>query len=283
MTVKNQDGSSLARLVAIMQRLLAPDGCPWDREQTFATIKKYVVEEAYEVVDGIDGLGEEAHRPVGPATVLASDDCPVLELREELGDLLLQVVFISELARARGWFGPDDVVAGISDKLERRHPHVFGEVKVSGTDEVLANWEKLKAAEKQGRGVLGGMPKGLPGLLYAFRLGEKASNVGFDWPDARGPREKIDEELAELDAAMASGDRDAMEHELGDVLFSVVNLARKRGIDPEAALRGANRRFETRFNAVEQRAKAEGRAIDSYTLDELDAFWREAKQGGRAR
>jgi tetrapyrrole methylase family protein/MazG family protein/ATP diphosphatase len=279
MSVKNQNGASLPRLVAIMQRLLAPEGCPWDREQTFATLKKYVVEEAYEVVDGIDALGDEGEHPDGPAHRLGPDDRAVQELREELGDLLLQVVFLAELARGRGWFGPDDVVAAIADKLERRHPHVFGDVTVSGSAEVLSNWEKLKAAEKKDRGALGGMPKSLPALLYARRLGEKAANVGFDWPDARGPREKITEEVAELDEALAAGDRAAAEHELGDVLFSVVNLARKEGIDPEAALTKANRRFEARFGAVEQRAKQAGRALDSYTLAELDAFWDEAKKG----
>ena len=278
MSVNNQDGSSLTRLVSIMQRLLAPDGCPWDREQSFATLKKYVVEEAFEVVDAIDALEAEATRPIGPAETLKADDPPVGELRDELGDLLLQVVFQAEIARARGWFGPDDVVAAICDKLERRHPHVFGDVKVSGSSEVLSNWEKLKAKEKQGKGTLSGMPKGLPALLYANRLGEKASNVGFDWPDSRGPREKISEEVLELDQALASKDKAAIEHELGDVLFSAVNLARKNAVDPEEALRKANRRFETRFNLVEARVKATGKAWADFSMQELDAFWNEAKR-----
>jgi MazG family protein len=281
MRVKDQDGASFTRIVAVMQRLLAPNGCPWDREQTFTTLKKYLVEEAYEVIDAIDGLGREAERPVGPAESLRGDDPAVAELREELGDLLLQVVFQAELARERGWFGPDDVVAAIADKLERRHPHVFGDVKVSGTSEVLANWEKLKATEKKNRGTLAGMPKGLPALQYAFRLGEKASNVGFDWPDARGPRDKVGEELAELDAAVASNDREAVEHEAGDLLFSVVNLCRKRGIDPEEALKKANRRFESRFAAVEQRAKDAGRPLSEHSLAQLDAYWNEAKAADR--
>jgi MazG family protein len=282
MTVKKQTGASLPRLVEIMQRLLAPAGCPWDREQTFTTLKKYVVEEAHEVVDAIDALGPDADHPAGPARALGPNDTAVLELREELGDLLLQVVFQAEMATERGWFGIDDVVAGISEKLERRHPHVFGDVKVSGTEEVLANWEKLKAAEKEkkGRGTLSGMPKGLPALLYAYRLGEKAGNVGFDWPDARGPRDKIQEELGELDAALASKDAAAAEHELGDLLFSVVNLARKQGIDPEHALRGANRRFQGRFDAVEARVRAQGRAVSDCTPEELDAHWNEVKKQG---
>jgi tetrapyrrole methylase family protein/MazG family protein/ATP diphosphatase len=145
---------------------------------------------------------------------------------------------------------------------------------------VLANWEKLKAAEKQDRGTLGGMPKHLPALMYAFRLGEKAGNVGFDWPDAQGPRAKLDEELAELDAALASGDHAAQEHELGDVLFSVVNLARKRGLEPEQALARANARFATRFAHVEQQARAAGRAVGAHSAEELDGYWREAKRRG---
>jgi MazG family protein len=156
---------------------------------------------------------------------------------------------------------------------------VFGDTRVSGTDEVLANWERLKAAEKKDRGTLGGMPSGLAALRYALRLGEKASNVGFDWPDPSGPRAKIDEEVRELDAALASGDRDAAEHELGDVLFSVVNLARKHGFDPEDALRRANRRFESRFNAVEKRVKDAGRAMQDVPMEELDRMWNDAKRG----
>lgn len=277
MTVKNQDGASLPRLVAIMQRLLAPAGCPWDREQSFTTLKKYVVEEAYEVLDAIDALGPEADAPAGPAATLGPADRAPLALREELGDLLLQVVFQAALAASRGWFGIDDVVAGIADKLERRHPHVFGDVKVGSPNEIHANWEKLKAEEKKGRPTLGGMPRGLPALLYAFRLGEKAAYVGFDWPDAQGPRDKLDEETREFDAAVASGAREAIEHELGDLLFSVVNIARKHGLDPEEALRKANRRFETRFNDVEARAKASGRTMHEHTPEELDRLWREAK------
>lgn len=279
MTVKDQGGATFNRIVDVMRRLLAPDGCPWDREQTFVTLKKYVVEEAHEVVDAIDALGADAEHPAGPAAALGPDDRAVQELREELGDLMLQVVFQAELARSRGWFGIDDVVTAICDKLVRRHPHVFGDVKVSGTGEVLANWEALKAAEKKDRGTLGGMPKGLPALLYAFRLGEKASNVGFDWPDASGPRNKLDEEIAELDAAMAAADPAAVEHELGDLLFSVVNLARKRGIDPEAALKKANGRFERRFTQVEQQARAAGRELRAHSPAELDAYWEQAKKG----
>ena len=241
-----------------MQRLLAPDGCPWDREQTLETLRPYVVEEAHEVVDAIDRGSAD-------------------ELREELGDLLLQIVFQAELARAQGWFGPDDVVAGICEKLVRRHPHVFGDQKVSGTAEVLANWEAIKAREKAGRGVLDGVPKALPGLLRASRMGEKAARVGFDWPDLTGARAKVDEELAELDEAVRGGDRKRVEHELGDVLFSLVSVARKLDVDPEAALRGTLERFGQRVRWVENHAKERGQ--DLTTLDEaaLDALWHEAK------
>jgi NTP pyrophosphatase (non-canonical NTP hydrolase) len=175
-----QEGQTFPRLVELMQRLLAPDGCPWDREQSFATLRRYVIEEACEVVDAIEG-GDRG------------------ELRGELGDLLLQVVFQAELARAEGSFGPDDVVAAICDKLVRRHPHVFAGAPVEGTAEVLRNWERIKAAERAGKkkeraGLLSGVPRSLPALMRAQRVGEKVARVGFDWPDARGSRAKVGEE-----------------------------------------------------------------------------------------
>ncbi|HEX4355517.1 MAG TPA: nucleoside triphosphate pyrophosphohydrolase [Polyangiales bacterium] len=253
-----QDGRSLHRLVEIMRRLLAPDGCPWDREQTLQTLRPYVIEEAHEVVDAIDSGKPE-------------------ELREELGDLLLQIVFQAELARARGWFGPDDVVSAICEKLVRRHPHVFGDETVSGVDEVLANWEVIKAKEKAGRGVLDGVPKALPALLRAMRVGEKAARVGFDWPDADGARAKVTEELSELDVALASGDRDQIEHELGDVLFALVSVARKANLDPEAALRGTLDRFTDRVRGVEALAKERGQDVTDLGADALDRMWREVK------
>lgn len=255
-------GESLPRLVEIMQRLLAPDGCPWDRAQSLGSLKAYLIEEAYEVCDAIERRDQKA-------------------LCEELGDVLLQIVFQSEIARANGWFGPDDVVGAICDKLVRRHPHVFGEGKARTPEEVHDNWEKLKAterAEKGGGGALDGVPASLPGLLAAARVTEKAAQVGFDWPEVDGPRHKIDEELAELDAAVAAGDKAAAADELGDVLFSLVNVARKLGIDPEDALRGTTRRFKDRFGKVEAAAKAQGRALSSMTLAEMDAIWEQAKR-----
>jgi MazG family protein len=258
MQLSEQNGKSLTRLVEIMQRLLSPTGCPWDREQTLQTLRPYVIEEAHEVVDAIDGGSPQ-------------------ELREELGDLLLQIVFQSELARAQGWFGPDDVVAAICDKLVRRHPHVFGDTVVRDSGEVLANWEVIKAEEKRGRGVLEGVPKALPALLRALRVGEKASRVGFDWPDREGARAKLDEELRELDEALASTDRAAAERELGDVLFALVSVARKADLDPEAALRGTLDRFGQRVRAVETRVQERGQELSALSAEALDLLWQEAK------
>jgi MazG family protein len=255
---QEQTGRSLHRLVDIMRRLLAPDGCPWDREQTLESLRPYVIEEAHEVVDAIDSGSPE-------------------ELREELGDLLLQVVFQAELARAKGWFGPDDVVSAICDKLVRRHPHVFGTVKVSGSDEVVTNWEAIKAEEKAGRGVLDGVPKALPALLRALRVGEKAARVGFDWPDLNGARSKVDEELAELDAALASGDVAHAGRELGDVLFALVSVARKANLDPEAALRGTLDRFTQRVRGAEALAVERGLSLSGVAPETLEQLWLDVK------
>ena len=264
-----QDGRSFTALVAIMRRLLAPDGCPWDREQSPASLRKYVLEEACEVIDAIDG-GDRDH------------------LREELGDLALQVVFLAELARGDGDFGPDDVMRGIVEKLVRRHPHVFADAEVSGTEHVLENWERIKAREKAGRGVLDGVPRSLPALYRAQRMSEKVSRVGFDWPDGRGSRAKVGEELAELDAAIAEGDASRIQAELGDLLFALVNLSRHHGIDAEEALKGTCDRFARRFGHVETRVKerhggwprdSSGKPGSGIPLDVLDGYWDEAKRG----
>jgi len=261
MQLSEQHGQTLTRLVEIMQRLLAPDGCPWDREQSLESLRPYVIEEAHEVVEAIDAG--------------SADD-----LREELGDLLLQIVFQAELARAKNWFGPDDVVQAICDKLVRRHPHVFGDTVVRDSGEVLANWEVIKAEEKRGRGVLEGVPKALPALLRALRVGEKAARVGFDWPDAAGARAKVDEELRELDEALARGDKESIEHELGDVLFALVSVARKADVDPEAALRGTLARFGDRVRAVELAVAEKGEHLSAQTPAALDALWERAKGKG---
>lgn len=256
-----QTGHAVTRLVGLMQRLLAPNGCPWDREQTLGTLLPYLVEETYEVVDAVN------------ANVVADH-------QEELGDLLLQIVFQSELRHAEGAFGIDDVAAGIVTKLVRRHPHVFGDTEAKDSEAVLANWSQLKAeekAEKGKHGALDGVPKSAPALLRASRLGEKASAVGFDWPTSEGPRLKVDEELAELDEAIAARDRAQIEHEMGDVLFSLVNLARKLGVDPENALRGTADRFTQRFEHMESALGAEGRNVRGTETAELERYWEAAK------
>ena len=257
-----QTGAAVTQLVGLMQRLLAPDGCPWDREQTLETLVPYLVEETYEVVDAI-----------------AAGD--VADHREELGDLLLQIVFQSELRFSEGKFGIDDVARGIVAKLVRRHPHVFGDVVAKDAGSVLANWAKLKSvekAEKGKHGALDGIPQSAPALLRATRAGEKAGAVGFDWPDADGPRAKVDEELAELDEARRAGDRAEMQRELGDALFAVVNLARKLGLDAEQALRDATDRFATRFRHVETALAAQGRAVADAGPQEQERLWQSAKQ-----
>jgi tetrapyrrole methylase family protein/MazG family protein/ATP diphosphatase len=277
MSVKDSKRSSFDELLETVRRLLAPDGCPWDREQTFASMKRYLVEESSEVCDAIDALGAEAERPQGPAVSLSAEDPTVAAYREELGDLLMQVVFQCELARSRGWFGIDEVSASIASKLVRRHPHVFGDTIVSNSSEVLKNWENIKKQERPRRGLLSGLARSMPALRWAQRAGEKTSHVGFDWPDVEGPRAKVKEELDELDDAIVRGDRSAIEHELGDVLFSLCNVARKLGLDSEDALRKANARFERRFSTVERRAEASGRSLSEHSLDELDEHWRAAK------
>lgn len=257
-----QTGAEVTKLVGLMQRLLAPDGCPWDREQTLETLVPYLVEETYEVVDA-----------------LAEGD--VDDHREELGDLLLQIVFQSELRFAEGKFGIDDVARGIVGKLVRRHPHVFGDVVAKDADAVLANWAKLKAeekAEKGKHGALDGVPKSAPALLRATRTGEKASAVGFDWRDAEGPRAKVDEELREFDEARRSGDRAHMQRELGDLLFATVNLARKLDLDAEQALRDTTDRFARRFRHIETTLEAAGRAVSDASPEEQDRLWNEAKR-----
>ncbi|MBI5482106.1 MAG: nucleoside triphosphate pyrophosphohydrolase [Deltaproteobacteria bacterium] len=260
-----QTGEALKDLVALMDRLLAPDGCPWDREQTLETLRPPLIEETYEVLDTMadPSPGAAAH-------------C------EELGDLMLQIVFQAALRAREGKFGIDDVCRAIVAKLVRRHPHVFGDARVKDADEVLAQWTRIKAREQahggEGKGVLEGVPRGMPQLVRAFRLTDKAARVGFDWPDVDGPRAKVDEELAELDRARAELGQAAALAELGDLLFALVNLARHEGLDPEEALRGANERFIARFGYIERRLREQGRDLQATGLAEMDALWDEAKQ-----
>lgn len=259
----------VTRLVEIMARLRAPGGCPWDREQTMASLKPYLVEETYEVLDAMESGSAREH-------------C------EELGDLLFQIVFHAEIARENGDWDLGDVAKAIADKIEYRHPHVFGDLQVAGSEEVAANWVQLKAAEKakkKGRkvSVIEGVPSGAPALLRAERITEKASRIGFDWPDLAGVRAKVTEELAELDEALASGDPAAVEHELGDLLFAVANLARHARTPAEDALRGTIRRFEKRFLWVEEGLHQRGIGPgEPAPLELMDELWEEAKRREKA-
>ena len=247
-------------LVQIMARLRAPGGCPWDREQTHQSIRKYVIEEAYEVAEAIDR------------------DEP-RELCAELGDLLLQVVFHAQMARESGRFAIDDVCRAVVEKMQRRHPHVFGDVAVDGSAEVVRNWEAIKAVERGAdASAIDGVPRVMPALQRAERIGDKASRVGFDWPDAAAVLAKVDEERAELDEALAGGSRERIESELGDLLLATANLARKLDIEPERALSGALDRFERRFRWVESTARTEQRDLAAMSADELDRRWEQAKR-----
>ena len=253
-------------LVQIMARLRGENGCPWDREQTHASIKPYLLEETYEVLESID------------------ENDPA-KLEEELGDLALQVVFHAQMADEAGLFTIADVLRGINEKLRRRHPHIFGDVKADTAQEVLFNWEQIKKLERekaQGHAsVLDGVPRELPALLRAHRLQEKASRVGFDWNEARQVFQKVEEELAELRAAMESEQPDRMEAELGDLLFSLVNLGRFIAVNPEDALRKTIARFIARFQYIEEELARRGKAPGQVTLEEMDALWAEAKAKGR--
>ena len=267
--------AAIDRLLRIMDKLRDPGGCPWDREQTLRTLTPYLLEEAHEVIEAIEARDAQHHK-------------------EELGDLLFQVVFQARIAREEGKFDFAEVCDIISDKLTRRHPHVFGDVSVSGSREVVKNWERIKADERKAKGdaprsAIGGVPTALPALLRAERLTEKAAAVGFDWPDIRGVLAKVREELTELEQAAAqraaaspSGTEahdlhGRVEHELGDLLFALANLGRHLQVHPEEALRGSVRRFEARFHHIEDRLREQGRTPREATLQEMDRYWDEAK------
>ncbi|RYD65313.1 MAG: nucleoside triphosphate pyrophosphohydrolase [Verrucomicrobiaceae bacterium] len=256
-----EKGQQLERLRAIMHRLRAPGGCPWDAEQTHDSLVSNLIEEAYETVDAIQRNDLE-------------------HLREELGDLLLQVVFHSELAQESGRFDLDDVARGISDKLVRRHPHVFAASDAATTDAVLQQWDQIKRNEKgtEEEAYLHGTGKGLPALLRASKLQKKAAKVGFDWPTQSGVLAKIREEVVELEAAVDEQDLKAVDEEIGDLLFSVVNLVRFRKLDPEMVLAAANEKFERRFGDMEQRLKAAGISLEDATVDQMDDAWEAAKR-----
>lgn len=268
------------RLAEVMAALRGEGGCPWDREQSLASLRAFLIEECYELCDAIDGLGAAANADA-KALPVAADPAAVAQWREELGDVLLQVAFQSQIAKENGWFDLDAVGHAIADKMIRRHPHVFetGQ-QVEQSAQVKDRWEQQK--RREGKGALSGVPRTLPGLLRAQRIGEKAARIGFDWPDAAPVWAKVEEELAELRQATEQGDRAAMQDELGDTLFALANLARHLGVDAELGLRGTLDRFARRFAHVEERVQAAHGLGYRASLQELEELWQEAKQLERA-
>jgi MazG family protein len=257
-------GEKFEQLVSIMARLRAPGGCPWDREQTFDTIKPFLLEETYEVMTAIDDR-----------------DWP--ELAEELGDLLLQVVFFSEMAAEAGHFNIEDPIEAINAKLIRRHPHVFAEETADTSGAVLKRWSEIKAEEKKKKGIapkglLDGIPRVLPALVEAQQIASKAAGAGFDWPNIHEVLAKLDEERTEFEAVMAEGPHERIEDELGDLLFVIVNLARFVKVDPEQALRRTNAKFRKRFSHVEQGIAERGKQLSDSSIEEMEALWQEAKR-----
>ena len=258
-----KSASSFAELVAIMARLRAPDGCPWDREQTHASLQPYLLEEAYEALEAIDD----------------EDDG---ELCKELGDVLLQIVFHAQIAAEENRFTIEDVGRAIVDKLIRRHPHVFGDAEVDGSGQVVRNWEQIKREERQEQGreapsLLEGIPKHLPALLRAQLVQARVAQQGFDWDKLAGPLAKVEEEFAEVRQAWEEGGASEVEDEFGDLLFSLVNTSRFLEVDPERALRRAVDKFERRFRGIEDAVCKRGREIGAMSLGELDAIWDEVK------
>lgn len=257
-----------AGLIELMDRLREPGGCPWDREQSYESLRGYLLEEAYEVADALDRGDQRA-------------------LGEELGDLLFQIVFLSRLAKEQGAFTIEDVVRGIADKMVRRHPHVFGDARVETSEQVLQNWEEIKRQEKSsspqpsGASLLDGIPAPLPALLKAQRLGSKAARVGFDWKQPEDVLDKAHEELEELSRAVRERDRDKTREELGDLLFALAMLARHMEIDPEGALEGANRKFRERFSWIEAELQRRGVRLEQAGLELLEQLWQQAKAESR--
>ena len=252
---------SFDELVKLMETLRGPEGCPWDRQQTLADLKPFVIEEAYEVVDAIDRDDRRA-------------------LLEEVGDLLMEAVFIAEITREEKVFDIYDSITAIHDKLVRRHPHVFADVEADDAEQVIVNWEKLKNEERkaENKSVLAGVPQALPALLKASRLTEKAARIGFDWRRTEDVFEKLDEEIGEL--REATGDQ--VQEELGDLLFTIANIARKLNVNPEEALQATNRKFMRRFEAMERAVRSKGKNLDQLTLEEMDRLWDDAKSAERS-
>jgi MazG family protein len=257
-------GAAFEHLVQIMARLRGPDGCPWDRQQTFDTLKPFLLEETYEVLEAIDARNWAA-------------------LAEELGDLLLQPVFLAQLAAEQGHFTIVDALEAITAKLIRRHPHVFGTGDAETAEAVKRQWEEIKTKERAARGdahrlLLESVPRSLPALAEAQQISSKAAGVGFDWSGPEQVVEKVHEELAELESARAAADGVRLEEEIGDLLFAAVNLARKLGVDAEQALRRTNAKFRRRFGVIEQTLAQQGRRLGAASLEEMEALWQQAKQ-----
>jgi nucleoside triphosphate diphosphatase len=254
------DTPDLQKLVDLVARLRAPDGCPWDKEQTLENVRAYLLEEAHELAGAIDGGDWQ-------------------ELAEELGDMLFQVAFIARLAEEAGAFRLPQVIDGVHSKMVARHPHVFGNESLADAEAVRQAWERRKLNEEPNRKtLLGGVPSSLPALLGTYRLTQKAAGVGFDWPDAASVLDKAEEEITEVREALAEGKAAQVREEIGDLLFTLANLARKLDVDPEAALAGTNRKFRTRFAAVEQGLAAKGKTAAEATLEEMDELWEAAKR-----
>ena len=254
------DNPDLQKLIDLVARLRAPDGCPWDKEQTLENVRAYFLEEAHELAGAIDGGDWQ-------------------ELAEELGDMLFQVAFIARLAEEAGAFRLPQVIDGVHSKMVARHPHVFGDDEsLADAEAVRQAWERRKLQQEPGREtLLGGVPSSLPALLGTYRLTQKAAGVGFDWPDAASVLDKAEEEIAEVREALSEGKAEQVREEIGDLLFTLANLARKLDVDPEAALAGTNRKFRTRFAAVEQGLAAQGKTAAEATLEEMDELWEAAK------
>jgi tetrapyrrole methylase family protein / MazG family protein len=254
------EGTSFESFAEIVAHLRAPDGCPWDREQTHDSLRKHLLEESYEAIAAIDSGDFDS-------------------MREEFGDLLLQVVLQSQIATDENRFSVNQVIHGIHSKIVRRHPHVFGDLELDGVDGVLANWEKLKEKErgkkKDGKGLLDGVPLALPALSQAQEYQDRAARVGFDWPEVEGVLDKIKEEIEEIKKAETDFE---LASEIGDLLFAIVNLARWKNVDAESVLRGTNAKFKKRFGFVEQGAKKQERNLSDLTLDEMESLWQEAKK-----
>jgi tetrapyrrole methylase family protein/MazG family protein len=255
-------GDAFEKLVHIMEVLRGPNGCPWDREQTHESLKKYLMEETCEVIDAID----------------AKD---IDELRSELGDLLLQVIFHAQLAKEEGLFDIKDVIEGISSKLVRRHPHVFGKAEVASAEEVLHRWEEIKASEKgfgNRTSVLDGVPRSLPALMRALEISKRAAQVGFEWTDINAVVDKLDEEIHELKQELTMGQTERASEEIGDLLFTAVNVARWLGVNPEDSLRNMIDRFTQRFRKIEEYARKRGSRLEEMSIEEMEEIWNRAKQ-----